>query len=117
MTPQQTARSVIPVVLLVVGLGMYVSSNVPAPGSLGATVAAAAPSQQDPRVAAIQTVIQTANKEQAQALESGDTSVMSTRPQRPTMPLSIPMGALFAHLLHTPRQSIGATRAERSTSS
>ena len=53
------------------------SSNAPAPGSLGATVAAAAPSQQDPRVAAIQTVIQTANKEQAQALESGDPSVMS----------------------------------------
>ena len=77
MTPQQTARCVIPVVLLVVGLGMYVSSNAPAPGSLGATVAAAAPSQQDPRVAAIQTVIQTANKEQAQALESGDPSVMS----------------------------------------
>ena len=77
MTPQQTARSVIPVVLLVVGLGMYVSSNAPAPGSLGATVAAAAPSQQDPQVAAIQTVIQTANKEQAQALESGDPSVMS----------------------------------------
>ena len=56
---------------------MYVSSNAPAPGSLGATVAAAAPSQQDPRVAAIQTVIQTANKEPAQALESGDPSVMS----------------------------------------
>jgi hypothetical protein len=47
------------------------------PDPSGATVAAAAPSRQDPRVAAIQTVIQTANKEQAQALESGDPSVMS----------------------------------------
>src|SRR5258708_12632877 len=84
MTPQQTARSVIPVVLLVVGLGMYVSSNAPAPGSLGATVVAATPSQQDPRVAAIQTVIQTANKEQAQALESGDPSVMSNTATPPS---------------------------------
>ena len=42
-----------------------------------APTAAAAPGQPDPQTAAIQTVIETANQEQAQALASGDPSVMS----------------------------------------
>src|SRR5258708_22295920 len=42
-----------------------------------ATLAAAAPGQVDPQVAAIQSVIQQANQAQSQALASGDPSVMS----------------------------------------
>jgi Peptidase A4 family len=64
MTWRATARTVGPFALLVVVL-------------LGTTAAVAAPGQLDPQVAAIQTVIQTANQEQAQALASGDPSVMS----------------------------------------
>jgi hypothetical protein len=78
MTPRQTARIVVPLVLaIVVGLGVSVPSGVPAHESLIATAAAASPGQPDPQVAAIQTVIQKANQEQAQALASGDPSVMS----------------------------------------
>ena len=61
MTPQRVAGIVLPLALLIV---------------CAATVAAA-PGQQDPQLAAIQTTISTANQEQSQALATGDASVMS----------------------------------------
>lgn len=61
MTPHRAVRIALPAALLI----------------LLAATAAAAPGQQDPQVAAIQTTISRANQEQAQALATGNPSVMS----------------------------------------